>query len=47
MAILPSSGKPTAKQVVAWAKWLADNKLGVDVDKRLGFQCWDLPNYIF
>lgn len=36
MAILPSLGKPTAKQVVAWAKWLADNKLGVDVDKRLG-----------
>ena len=32
-------GKPTAKQVVAWAKWLADNKLGVDVDGRLGYQC--------
>ena len=47
MAILPSSGKPTAKQVVAWAKWLADNNKGVDVDGRLGFQCWDLPNYIF
>lgn len=39
MAILPSSGKPTAKQVVTWAKWLADNKLGVDVDGRLGYQC--------
>lgn len=47
MAILPSSGKPTAKQVVAWAKWLADNNKGVDVDGRLGFQCWDVPNYIF
>lgn len=36
MAILPSSGKPTAKQVVAWAKWLADNKLGVNIDGRYG-----------
>lgn len=36
MAILPSSGKPTAKQVVAWAKWLADNNKGVNIDGRLG-----------
>lgn len=47
MAILPSSGKPTASQVAEWAKWLARNRYGVDVDKRLGFQCWDVPNYIF
>ncbi|NUI83539.1 glucosaminidase domain-containing protein [Staphylococcus borealis] len=47
MAILPSSGKPTASQVAEWAKWLAKNRKGVDVDGRYGFQCWDLPNYIF
>lgn len=47
MAILPSSGKPTASQVVAWAKWMANNRRGVDIDGRYGYQCWDLPNYIF
>ncbi|MGZ9788917.1 glucosaminidase domain-containing protein [Staphylococcus hominis] len=47
MAILPSSGKPTASQVAEWAKWLAKNSYGVDVDGRYGYQCWDLPNYIF
>ncbi|MBE7348601.1 hypothetical protein [Staphylococcus epidermidis] len=36
MAILPSSGKPTAKQVASWAKWLAKNKLGVNIDGRYG-----------
>ena len=44
---LPSKGKPTAQQVVDWAKWMADNHKGVDIDGRFGFQCWDLPNYIF
>lgn len=44
---LPSKGKPTAQQVVDWAKWMADNHKGVDIDGRYGFQCWDLPNYIF
>lgn len=44
---LPSKGKPTAEQVVSWAKWMADNKKGVNIDGRFGFQCWDLPNYIF
>ena len=47
MAILPKSGKPTASQVVDWAKWMAKNHKGVDIDGRYGFQCWDLPNYIF
>ena len=47
MAILPSSGKPTAKQVASWAKWLAKNRLGVNIDGAYGYQCWDLPNYIF
>ena len=36
MAILPSSGKPTASQVAEWAKWLARNSYGVDVDGRHG-----------
>ena len=27
---LPSKGKPTAQQVVDWAKWMADNHKGVD-----------------
>lgn len=47
MSILPKSGKPTASQVVDWAKWMAKNHKGVDIDGRYGFQCWDLPNYIF
>lgn len=47
MAILPSSGKPTASQVAEWAKWLARNRKGVNVDGMYGYQCWDLPNYIF
>lgn len=47
MAILPSSGKPTASQVANWAKWLARNRYGVNVDGMYGYQCWDLPNYIF
>lgn len=36
MAILPSSGKPTASQVASWAKWLARNRKGVNVDGRYG-----------
>ena len=44
---LPSSGKPTASDVVEWAKWLAKNNKGVNIDGRFGYQCWDLPNYIF
>ena len=32
MAILPKSGKPTASQVVNWAKWMAKNHKGVDID---------------
>jgi hypothetical protein len=36
MAILPSSGKPTASQVASWAKWLARNRYGVNVDGRYG-----------
>ena len=47
MAILPSSGKPTASQVAEWAKWMANNRRGVNIDGMYGFQCWDLPNYIF
>lgn len=47
MAILPSSGKPTASQVASWAKWMANNRRGVNIDGRYGYQCWDLPNYIF
>lgn len=47
MAILPSSGKPTASQVANWAKWMANNRRGVNIDGRYGYQCWDLPNYIF
>ncbi|MGX0433103.1 hypothetical protein [Staphylococcus hominis] len=38
MAILPSSGKPTASQVVAWAKWMANNRRGVDIDGRYGLK---------
>ena len=33
---LPSKGKPTAQQVVDWAKWMADNHKGVDIDGRFG-----------
>ena len=40
MAILPKSGKPTASQVVNWAKWMAKT-IKVDIDGRwfpmLGF----------
>ena len=44
---LPSKGLPTASQVAEWARWMADNRKGVDIDGNWGFQCWDLPNYIF
>lgn len=43
---LPTSGKPTAKDVVEWASDLAKRGRGVDVDGYYGMQCWDLPNYI-
>ncbi|UXR86163.1 glucosaminidase domain-containing protein [Staphylococcus felis] len=43
---LPSSGKPTAQDVVEWALDLAKRRKGVDVDGYYGMQCWDLPNYI-
>lgn len=43
---LPLSGKPTAQEVVEWAKDLAKRRAGVDVDGFYGYQCWDLPNYI-
>lgn len=43
---LPTSGKPTAKDVVEWASDLARRGRGVDVDGYYGMQCWDLPNYI-
>ncbi|UNB45550.1 glucosaminidase domain-containing protein [Staphylococcus coagulans] len=43
---LPKNGKPTASQVVEWAKDLAKRHGGVDVDGYYGYQCWDLPNYI-
>ena len=33
---LPSKGKPTAEQVVSWAKWMAKNHKGVDIDGRYG-----------
>lgn len=36
MAILPSSGKPTASQVAEWAKWMANNRRGVNIDGRYG-----------
>lgn len=36
MDILPKSGKPTASQVVNWAKWMAKNHKGVDIDGRYG-----------
>lgn len=36
MAILPSSGKPTASQVANWAKWMANNRRGVNIDGRYG-----------
>lgn len=38
MAILPSSGKPTASQVANWAKWLARNRKGVNVDGMYGLK---------
>lgn len=43
---LPTSGKPTASQVVNWAI----SQIGKRVDlpgSGYGAQCWDLPNYIF
>ncbi|UXR79065.1 glucosaminidase domain-containing protein [Staphylococcus sp. IVB6227] len=43
---LPSSGKPTASQVIDWAKDLEKRRVGIDVDGFYGYQCWDLPNYI-
>ncbi|MCS4487183.1 glucosaminidase domain-containing protein [Staphylococcus americanisciuri] len=43
---LPATGKPTAAQVVTWARDLANRRAGVDVDGYYGYQCWDLPNYI-
>ncbi len=42
---LPKNGKPTASQVVEWAKSRIGKRL--DIDGRGGAQCWDLPNYIF
>ena len=36
---ITKSGKPTASQVVNWAKWMAKNHKGVDIDGRYGFQC--------
>ena len=35
---LPSSGKPTASDVVEWAKWLAKNNKGVNIDGFAGYQ---------
>lgn len=43
---LPSSGKPTASDVVEWCLALAKKRKGVNVDGAYGMQCWDLPNYI-
>lgn len=41
---LPSSGKPTAKDVKEWAISRIGKRL--DVDSYYGSQCWDLPNYL-
>ncbi|UXV54423.1 glucosaminidase domain-containing protein (plasmid) [Staphylococcus aureus] len=37
---------PTAKQVENWALEIARIKKTIDVDRRNGGQCWDLPAYI-
>ncbi|WP_436962109.1 hypothetical protein [Staphylococcus shinii] len=42
----PSKRKPTASEVVEWALTIAKNKTSINVDGRLGAQCWDLPNFI-
>ncbi|HCX3191071.1 TPA: glucosaminidase domain-containing protein [Staphylococcus aureus] len=41
----PRKRKPTASEVVEWAKSMKGKR--VDVDGYYGAQCWDLPNYIF
>lgn len=42
----PNSRKPSASEVVEWALKIAKNKTTINVDGKLGGQCWDLPNYI-
>ena len=45
---LPSTNKrkPTASEVVAWSLYIAKNKITINVDRKWGGQCWDLPNYL-
>lgn len=40
----PKSRKPRASEVAAWARSRIGKRL--NIDGRLGAQCWDLPNYI-
>ncbi|MGZ1809518.1 glucosaminidase domain-containing protein [Staphylococcus argenteus] len=41
----PKNRKPTASEVVEWAKSNIGKR--IDIDGFRGSQCWDLPNYIF
>ncbi|MDW3946587.1 glucosaminidase domain-containing protein [Staphylococcus saprophyticus] len=40
----PKSRKPRASEVEAWARGQIGKRL--NIDRRYGAQCWDLPNYI-
>ncbi|PTI21308.1 glucosaminidase domain-containing protein [Staphylococcus warneri] len=42
----PKKRKPRASEVVEWALHIAKNKIPINVDGRMGPQCWDLPNYL-
>ncbi|EVG85727.1 hypothetical protein T903_02802, partial [Staphylococcus aureus KINW6019] len=45
----PKTRKPTASEVVEWAKSnIGKNKIAIDVPgSGMGAQCWDTPNFIF
>lgn len=41
----PKTRKPTASEVVEWAKSNIGKR--INIDNYRGSQCWDTPNFIF